>query len=68
MDALRAAGGRFLVAGRRSESGFLTLDDLAVPARHADLFEALPASAFRADVSSSEIRSAWARGASAGAP
>jgi hypothetical protein len=62
MDALRAAGGRFLVAGRRSASGFLTLDDLAVPARHADLFEALPASAFRADVSSTEIRSAWARG------
>ncbi len=68
MDALRAAGGRFLVAGRRSEGGFLTLDDLSVPTRHADLFEALPASAFRADVSSSEIRSAWARGPSGGAP
>ena len=63
MDGLRAAGGRFLVAGRRSAGGFLTLADLEVPARHADLFEALPASAFRADVSSSEIRSAWARGA-----
>ncbi len=62
MDALRAAGGRFLVAGRRSAAGFLTLGDLAVPQRHADLFEALPASAFRADVSSTEIRSAWAQG------
>jgi hypothetical protein len=62
LDALRAAGGRFLVAGRRSAAGFLTLSDLAVPARHADLFEALPASAFRADLSSTEIRSAWARG------
>jgi hypothetical protein len=68
MDALRAAGGRFLVAGRRSAGGFLTLADIAVPSRHADLFEALPASAFRADVSSSEIRSAWARGPSSEAP
>lgn len=60
MDAMRAAGGRFLVAGRRSERGFLTLADLDVPARHADLFEELPASAFRADVSSTGIRTAWA--------
>lgn len=59
MDALRAAGGRFLVAGRRSGAGFMTLDDLPLPRRHADLFEALPATAFRADVSSSEIRAAW---------
>jgi hypothetical protein len=59
MEALRAAGGRFLVAGRRSDARFLTLDDLALPPRHADLFEALPATAFRADVSSSEIRAAW---------
>jgi hypothetical protein len=60
MDALRAAGGRFLVAGRRSGAGFMTLDDLPLPPRHADLFESLPATAFRADVSSSEIRAAWA--------
>jgi hypothetical protein len=60
MDALRAAGGRFLVAGRRSGAGFVTLDDLPLPPRHADLFESLPATAFRADVSSSEIRAAWA--------
>jgi len=59
MDALRAAGGRFLVAARRIEAGFLTLDDLRLPPRHADLFEALPADAFRADVSSTEIRAAW---------
>lgn len=59
MAVVRAAGGRFLVAGRRSERGFLTLADLDVPARHADLFEELPASAFRADVSSTGIRSAW---------
>jgi hypothetical protein len=60
MDALRAAGGRFLVAGRRSGASFMTLDDLPLPPRHADLFEPLPATAFRADVSSSDIRAAWA--------
>ena len=65
MDALRATGGRFLVVGRRTDRGFVTLADLPVPARHADLFEALPASAFRADVSSSEIRSAWGRSSTA---
>jgi hypothetical protein len=69
LDTLRGHGGRFLVAGRRSEGGFLTLDDLPLPARHADLFEALPAAAFRADVSSSEIRAAWAtEPAGSGAP
>ncbi len=62
MAAMREAGGRFLVAGRRMGRGFLTLADLPVPPRHADLFEALPAAAFRADVSSSDIRTAWARG------
>jgi hypothetical protein len=56
---LRASGGRFLVAGRRSAERFLTLADLEVPASHGDLFEALPEAAFRADVSSTEIRAAW---------
>ncbi len=59
LDAMRAAGARFLVAGRRSADRFVTLADLDVPARHADLFEALPESAFRADVSSTEIRAGW---------
>lgn len=58
-DALRAAGGRFLVAGRRTDGRFVTLADLDVPGTHADLFEALPEAAFRADVSSTEIRAAW---------
>ena len=59
LDALRASGGRFLVAGRRSAERFLTLADLDVPLAHRDLFEALPEAAFRADVSSTEIRTAW---------
>jgi len=73
LAALRAHDCRFLVAGRRSdalrgvpdgatpEGDFMTLADLDVPARHADLFEALPERAFRADVSSSALRARWAR-------
>lgn len=63
LDTMRAHGCRFLVAGRRSGDRFVTLSDLPLPPRHADLFEALPETAFRADVSSTEIRAAWARAA-----
>lgn len=70
LDAVRDHGCRFLVAGRRNATGahavgtapeedFMTLHDLQVAARHADLFEALPESAFRADVSSSALRERW---------
>jgi hypothetical protein len=71
LDMVRTHGCRFLVAGRRAadvanppieahrEDGFVTLTDLDVPDRHADLFEALPERAFRADVSSSALRAAW---------
>lgn len=69
LDAVRASGGRFLVAGRRTADRFVTLDDLDVPARHADLFETLPESTFRADVSSTEIRAGWTPvGGGAGSP
>lgn len=40
---------------------FVTLADLDLPHAHADLFEALPEDAFRADVSSSLIRERWDR-------
>lgn len=66
LEAVRAHGCRFLVAGRRrgdsTEEGFMTLADLHVAPRHADLFEALPASAFRADISSSALRARWGQG------
>jgi hypothetical protein len=82
---LRAAGCRFLVAGRAcapppgaaavtsdaaaAASGssspstpttpkFLTLADVGVPPELADLFAAIPESAFRADVSSTALRAA----------
>jgi hypothetical protein len=54
---IRAAGSRFLVAGRAGEEGFRTLADLTVPEAFADLFEPLPS--FRVDLSSTELRADW---------
>jgi hypothetical protein len=55
---IRAAGCQFLVAGRKAGNLFLTLADIAVPREFADLFTAIPADTFRADVSSTELRRA----------
>jgi hypothetical protein len=55
---IREAGCRFLVAGRKAGDLFLTLADVAVPREFADLFSAIPAETFRADVSSTELRRA----------
>jgi len=57
MERIRAAGSRFLVAGRAGPDGFRTLDDLEVPDAYDDLFESLPA--FRVDLSSTEVRAGW---------
>jgi hypothetical protein len=49
---------RFLVAGRLNEARqFIHVEHLPVPARFDDLFEALGEAEFRADVSSTELRS-----------
>lgn len=56
LDAIRAAGCRFLVAGRSVEGHFHTLDDVPVPPAYQDLFLALPADEFRVDLSSTELR------------
>ncbi len=56
LAAIRAAGCRFLVAGRSVEGRFYTLDDVSVPPAYQDLFLALPASDFRVDLSSTELR------------
>lgn len=61
MERVRAAGSRFLVAGRAGPDGFRTLDDLEVPPAFRDLFEPLPA--FRVDLSSTELRAGWSGGA-----
>lgn len=53
---ISSQGGRFLVAGRRYEDQFRTLTDLNLPAHVQALFEAIPESTFRRDVSSTELR------------
>ena len=56
-----AAGCRFLVAGREDQGTFRTLSDVPVPQGFSPLFQSIPESLFRADVSSSALR-AQARG------
>ena len=53
---MRNAGCRFAVGGRATPDGFKTLRDAAVPPPLADMFVEIPETAFRADVSSTEIR------------
>jgi hypothetical protein len=56
LGEMRAAGCRVLVAGREHEGVFRTLADVAVPEQFEDLFEAIPESRFRVDLSSSALR------------
>ena len=51
-----ALGCRFLVAGRAQDGAFRTLAEAAIPAGFSPLFQAIPESAFRADISSTELR------------
>ena len=51
-----ALGCRFLVAGRESGGGFHTLEEVAVPEGFRPLFQAIPEAQFRADISSTELR------------
>lgn len=56
LGTLKNNGCQFLVAGRDLGSGFEKLGNLDVPSRYQGLFEELPESAFRHDVSSTSIR------------
>ena len=58
LSNIRAVGCRFLVAGRTQQGVFHTLADIAIPPGFNDLFETIPESRFRADISSTELRSA----------
>jgi hypothetical protein len=59
LEALRARGCRFLVAGRRGADGnFVELDALTIPPAYRDLFQPIPAADFRLDISSTQLRSA----------
>ena len=53
---MRAMGCKFAVGGRATPNGFKTLRDANIPPSLADMFIEIPESAFREDVSSSEIR------------
>jgi nicotinamide mononucleotide (NMN) deamidase PncC len=57
LRTFRELGCRFLVAGRVDAAGvFRGLDDLAIPPAGRDLFAAIPGNLFRADVSSTQLR------------
>lgn len=58
---IAAAGGRFLVFGRKTEAGFQGLDSLQLPAALRELCQGVPAERFRQDISSTELRTASRR-------
>lgn len=56
LESIRAAGSRFLVAARASGGALVTLKNIRILAEYGCLFEPIPPSAFRVDVSSTELR------------
>ena len=56
LSELRERGCRFLVAGRAEAGAFRTLGDSPPPSGFDAMFTAIPESAFREDVSSTELR------------
>ena len=56
LEEIRGLGCSFLVAGRADGARFHTLDDVAVPDGFERMFRSIPESAFRYDVSSTELR------------
>ncbi len=55
-QAMRAAGCRYAVAGRLHAGRYRSLEDLDPPVAYQDLFQPVPETAFRCDLSSSELR------------
>jgi hypothetical protein len=53
---IRDRGCRFLVAGRQIANRFETLADVGIPAGFSGLFDEIPPDAFRADISSTDLR------------
>lgn len=56
LSCIGAAGCRFLVAGRKYNRRFTTLRDLQLPAGFEEIFQELPETRFRLDISSTERR------------
>ena len=58
LNLIRSASCSFLVAGRIKDSEFRTVADVQIPTVFQNMFQEIPESAFRADISSTEIRQA----------
>ena len=58
LEAIGSLGCCFLVAGRLTDSGFQSINDLPIPSEFHDLFVPIPEKQFREDISSSGIRNA----------
>jgi hypothetical protein len=56
LEEMQAVGTRFIVAGRAAGERFRTLEHVDVPQDFVAMFEPLHEDAFRADVSSSDLR------------
>ncbi len=57
LQELSRAGCRFLVAGRSESPGvFVSLAEVGIPIEYRHMFEAIPESRYRVDISSSELR------------
>jgi hypothetical protein len=57
IEAIAERGCRFLVFGRRTDDRFESLSDLHLPPKFLAICDEVPESEFRADVSSSDLRS-----------
>jgi hypothetical protein len=56
LEAVGSLGCNFLVAGRLTDAGFQSIENLPIPTELQDLFLAIPEERFREDISSSGIR------------
>jgi nicotinamide mononucleotide (NMN) deamidase PncC len=56
LERIAALGCGFLVFGRKTDSGFQTLSDVQLPPVLAAICQEVPASEFREDISSTELR------------
>jgi hypothetical protein len=56
LEIIRVQQCRFLVAGRKTDTGFLELNESLIPEEFRELFEGIGEAEFRVDVSSTELR------------
>ena len=56
LATIAESNGRFLVAGRLEDGAFRTLSDVEVPSQFRSMFESIPESSFRQDISSTDLR------------